>query len=293
MSTESSPPATEPASTEAHRSHVGPPEKYDLMAADQFKLLTTLGLREHHSLLDVGCGSLRAGRLFIPYLLSGRYFGIEPEEEVLRAGISGEIGEDLVRLREPTFAHVDDFDLTVFGRSFDFLLAQSIFSHATADQVRRCVTSAREVMHESSVFVATYIPGDADYDGDVWVYPGKVNFRPEFFQELAAEVGLAWQELAWTHANRQTWMVLHDPANEAPVPEAVPTTPLDVRSLDVEIKKTRRKLTSTRSQLETTRAELESVRGELQAARAEIEALRGDPLVRIARRVQSRRKRSS
>jgi hypothetical protein len=47
---------------------VGPPQQYDFMGATQFRLLTTLGLREHHRLLD-----LRAGRLLIPYLLPDRY----------------------------------------------------------------------------------------------------------------------------------------------------------------------------------------------------------------------------
>jgi len=63
-----------------YRAYVGPVEKYDLVAANQFNLLTMLGLRENHFLLDVGCGSLRGGRLFIPYLLPHHYFGIEPNE---------------------------------------------------------------------------------------------------------------------------------------------------------------------------------------------------------------------
>ena len=37
-----------------YRAYVGPPEDYDLIAAMTFNLLTTLGLRQHHSLLDVG-----------------------------------------------------------------------------------------------------------------------------------------------------------------------------------------------------------------------------------------------
>jgi len=44
-----------------YRAFVGPPDKYDLVSAMQFNLLTSLGLRECHHLLDIGCGSLRAG----------------------------------------------------------------------------------------------------------------------------------------------------------------------------------------------------------------------------------------
>ena len=66
-----------------YRAYVGPPEDYDLIAAMTFNLLTTLGLRQHHSVLDVGCGSLRIGRLLIPYLNQGKYFGVEPNEPII------------------------------------------------------------------------------------------------------------------------------------------------------------------------------------------------------------------
>ena len=57
-----------------HRAFVGPREHYDIVGAMQFTLLYFLGLREHHYLLDIGCGSLRAGRFFIMYLKPGHYF---------------------------------------------------------------------------------------------------------------------------------------------------------------------------------------------------------------------------
>ena len=41
----------------AHYSaYVGPAGQWDFMGATQFRLLTALGLREHHRLLDLGCG---------------------------------------------------------------------------------------------------------------------------------------------------------------------------------------------------------------------------------------------
>jgi len=82
-----------------YRAYVGPPEDYDLIAAMTFSLLTTLGLRQHHSLLDVGCGSLRIGRLLIPYLNRGKYFGIEPAEWLVAEGIKQELGETVVQIK--------------------------------------------------------------------------------------------------------------------------------------------------------------------------------------------------
>ena len=90
-----------------YRAYVGPPEDYDLIAAMTFNLLTTLGLRQHHSLLDIGCGSLRIGRLFIPYLNRGKYFGVEPNEWLVDEGIRRELGESLVQIKRPTFFFSD------------------------------------------------------------------------------------------------------------------------------------------------------------------------------------------
>src|SRR5215831_2791013 len=107
---------------DAHdRTYVGPPEDYDLIAAMTFNLLTTLGLRQHHSLLDVGCGSLRIGRLLIPYLNQGNYFGIEPNEWLVQQGIKRELGEALLQIKRPTFFFSDSPETIAHGKiTFDF-----------------------------------------------------------------------------------------------------------------------------------------------------------------------------
>lgn len=69
-----------PAGAHHYRAYVGDPERYDVLAVQQFRVLTDLGLREHHKVLEVGCGSLRFGRLLLPYLLPDRYVGVEPEQ---------------------------------------------------------------------------------------------------------------------------------------------------------------------------------------------------------------------
>jgi cyclopropane fatty-acyl-phospholipid synthase-like methyltransferase len=130
------------------------------------RLLALLGLREEHRLLDIGCGSLRAGRLFIAYLQPDRYFGIEPERWLVEAAIRAEIGQALVDLKRPTFAYRDDFRLTAFGESFDFLLAASVFTHAALHQIRTRLREARQVMSPSALLLASAACGVSDYEGD-------------------------------------------------------------------------------------------------------------------------------
>ncbi|MEX2457747.1 MAG: class I SAM-dependent methyltransferase [Actinomycetota bacterium] len=209
-------PGTRPGDP-TYRAWVGNPERFDLMSAAQFSLLTQLGLREDHSLLDLGCGSLRGGRLFIPYLLPDRYFGIEPHAWLVEEGIGHEIGRDQIELKRPTFAHVDDFRLTVFGRRFDFILAQSILSHASQPMIRRCMAEARAALQPGGRFVATFLEGEEDYRGDEWVYPECVTYRRETFDSLVASEGLVTTALDWPHPAGQRWVLVTHPG--APVPD--------------------------------------------------------------------------
>lgn len=191
-----------------YRAFVGPAEKYDLVGAMEFNLLTFLGLREHHFLLDIGCGSLRGGRLFIPYLLPGRYFGIEPEQWLIEEGIKNELGEDIIRVKQPVFSNDKNFTLSIFNRKFDFLLAQSIFSHASQRQIRRCLSEAKKTMKPTSIFAATFVKGEENYRDDGWVYPGCVTYTLEHIIDLVEEQGLICKSLDWSHPNQQMWIVI-------------------------------------------------------------------------------------
>ena len=94
-----------------YKAYVGLPDRYDFMGATQFRLLTSLGLRAHHKLLDFGCGSLRAGKLFIPYLDAANYHGQDPNEWLIRDGIENELGADIKKVKKPHFSNLDSFEV--------------------------------------------------------------------------------------------------------------------------------------------------------------------------------------
>jgi SAM-dependent methyltransferase len=191
-----------------HRAYVSSNMAYDFEGALFFSLLTLLGLRESDYVLDIGCGSLRAGRLLIPFLQRGHYYGLEPDEQLVRQGIGREIGYELVRLRAPVFVHNPDFRLEGVDRRFDCILAQSIFSHASGSQVRACLALVAEVLDEGGVFLATYYAGDTSYAGDAWVYPGHVQYRPDDLENMVAAVGLRMRHFAWPHPKQQSWVMI-------------------------------------------------------------------------------------
>src|SRR5205814_5345274 len=143
-----------------------------------FNLLATLGLRQQHSLLDIGCGSLRIGRLLIPYLNQGKYFGVEPNRWLVEEGIKREIGETLVQIKRPTFFFSDSPETVVQATvSFDFALAQSIFSHCGLDLIKGWLAAVSRSLADGGGLVATFLPSDEHSPRSGWVYADCVSYR--------------------------------------------------------------------------------------------------------------------
>jgi len=194
-----------------YRAYVGPPEDYDLIAAMTFNLLTTLGLRQHHSLLDVGCGSLRIGRLLIPYLNRGKYFGVEPNEWLVNEGIRRELGETLVQIKRPTFFFSDSPDTISQSKTiFDFAVAQSIFSHCGLDLIKGWLSAISRSLAKDGALVATFLIGEEDCTQTGWIYPDCVNYRPATLERVAKDLNLRLEILDWKHP-RQTWALFAAP----------------------------------------------------------------------------------
>lgn len=189
---------------EHYRAYVGPPEDYDLVSAMVFNLLTCIGLRQHHRVLDIGCGSLRVGRLLIPYLNPGNYFGVEPNRWLVEDGITNEIGKDLVRIKTPTFSFktsMEDFEEPL---NLDYAIAQSIFSHCGLDLIDGWLSQIAFHLQDNGAFLGTFLIDDEDYEGSGWVYPGCVQYKPETMARVASRSGLDFAIIDWKHP-RQTW----------------------------------------------------------------------------------------
>lgn len=190
-----------------YRSAVGPPDKYDIIGALQFCVLVNLGLREYHKLLDIGCGSLRGGRLFVPYLSKGHYFGLEPDSLLVRDGIKNELGGSILIVKAPQFVYSEMFDLSFGDVTFDYVLAQSIFSHASKRQIKKCLSEVRRVLAPGGKFIFTYFRGDADYEGDTWAQQPDARYTERWMRQVVKEHGLSYERLDYEHPSGQTWVL--------------------------------------------------------------------------------------
>lgn len=198
-----------------YRAYIGYPKNYDLIAAMTFNLLTTLGLRQHHKLVDVGCGSLRIGRLLIPYLNVGNYIGIEPNKWLVEEGVKREVGADLVRIKRPKFYFSDSPKvLADAGSRLDFAVAQSVFSHCGLDLIRGWLAGISPALASNGALLATFLPGEEDYAGEGWVYPECVRYTQGAIRGLASEAGFTLELLDWRHPN-QSWGLFAKPDFDA------------------------------------------------------------------------------
>lgn len=187
------------------RAFVGPPADYDMIAGISFGLLFAAGMRETHHLLDLGCGSLRVGRLLIPYLRRYGYCGVEPNKWLVQEAIKHELGRDLIRLKQPQFSSSSSFEVDSFHQEFDWVLAQSIFSHTYADMASQAFERLARVLPERGVLLGTFQEG-APTIGSGWLYPACVPYSPAEFYQLLDTAGLASAALEWPHP-RQRWFV--------------------------------------------------------------------------------------
>ncbi len=195
-----------PAGSDHYRAYVGPADRFDFMSASQFALLFQLGLREYHRLLDFGCGSLRLGRLLIPFLNRGGYYGIDPNAWLIEDGITHELGSTAIDIKMPSFSYSDSFRADVFGCRFDFLMAQSIVTHTGPDLVRKLLASVPQALNPNGLFLFSYIRDEKTTaePGDGWHYPECVGYSSAWFEEELRKVGLISRPLPWFHPGA-TW----------------------------------------------------------------------------------------
>ncbi|MFT3922623.1 MAG: class I SAM-dependent methyltransferase [Myxococcales bacterium] len=140
-----------------HREYVG--GMWHEIGRLQFNFLVNQGLRPNHYLLDIACGSLRAGVHFIPYLDAGHYLGVEKEPELVELGLREELGMVLENLKRPELLVNGAFEFERLSNAPDFAIAQSLFTHTPGEVVVQCLRKLRPCMAKDGVFYSTFFVG--------------------------------------------------------------------------------------------------------------------------------------
>jgi cyclopropane fatty-acyl-phospholipid synthase-like methyltransferase len=158
----------------------------------QFEFLTNKGLQPHHKMLDIGCGTLRGGRYFIKYLNTDNYYGIDISPKAI-ASAKQLVQQEGLSKKSPQLllSQMKDLKFREFsGETFDYFLAQSVFTHLKPEHIKECFENIAHIMHENSVFYFTY-EKEKEYR-----QTGYKDFRYpfSFFNSLADQYGFKLQD---------------------------------------------------------------------------------------------------
>jgi len=137
----------------AHRDLVG--GLWDEIGVLQINFMKEHGLAPGHDLLDVGCGALRGGIHFMRYLDSGRYYGMDINQSLIEAGKNEIHVAGLIDKQAHLLVNAK-FEAHLFGKCFDYAIAQSVFTHLPINHIVRCLAEMRKVLKPTGIFFATF-----------------------------------------------------------------------------------------------------------------------------------------
>jgi SAM-dependent methyltransferase len=184
------------------------------------RYLIEQGLEPEMTVLDVGCGALRAGVPLVDHLEPAHYFGVDLTEELLDAGYYIELaGADLThKLPRNQLVTTGGFELELLpaAASFDVAFAISLFTHIEANTgLRKCLSNLAPRMRPGSVFHATFFlcPDEHPVDEPLHHRPGGITthhdrnpFHYRADEIVTAAKGLPWKvgpPLEWNHPRAQ------------------------------------------------------------------------------------------
>ncbi|HEY0342569.1 MAG TPA: class I SAM-dependent methyltransferase [Steroidobacteraceae bacterium] len=188
---------------DGHRAYVG--GLWETVGTLQFRFMIEQGLEPHHVLVDVACGSLRGGVRFIPYLERGGYLGIEMQQRLIDIGIEKELGRKLYALKRPEFVTSDRFEFEHFSRQPDFAIAQSLFSHLTAQDIALCLKNLRAVAKPNTKFYASFFEAaQPQHNAETSNPRGKFLYTRHEMAQFGAAYGWRPRYIgAWQHPRDQ------------------------------------------------------------------------------------------
>lgn len=117
-------------------------------------------IKPNHKIVDIGCGSLRVGKHYIPYLDSGNYCGIEPEQKWLKEGIEYELSNRMFEIKKPRFSDSSEFEISSFNETFDFAVAYNVFIHCGHRQLKQCLTNVKKCLSKKGAFIFSVLVGE-------------------------------------------------------------------------------------------------------------------------------------
>ncbi|GAB3111864.1 class I SAM-dependent methyltransferase [Streptomyces calidiresistens] len=162
-------------------------ERWLALGKMQYDYLVGHGLKSHHRMLEIGCGNLRAGRLFIAHLDPGHYHGIDISPDILLHA-HRTVAEYDLRDKLPHLSLTRDLKLEFLPSDhFDVVHAHSVFSHSPIEVIDECLAHVGRVLKPEGFFDFTF---DRTEGEEHQVLREDFYYRTETLVALARRHGL-------------------------------------------------------------------------------------------------------
>jgi cyclopropane fatty-acyl-phospholipid synthase-like methyltransferase len=155
----------------------------------QLELLLLEGLQENDYVLEIGFGALMTAIPIMSFLETGHYAGIDPNKWLMEASLQILENRAVVLEKQPIFLYNYDFDGSSLMRTFDYIYAHSIMSHAAHWQLPLFLEKCAKVLKKGGKVLfslrLTEINeygnegADRETQANEWVYPGVSFFHKE------------------------------------------------------------------------------------------------------------------
>ena len=170
---------------------VGPARYWDRIQEYQFNVLTKIGLKPHHRLLDMGCGPLSGGLVFIPYLKSGNYFGVDLRKECIQEAYN-QLAKAGLADKNPTLIVSSTFGQEELdGHKFDYIWISQLLYHLDDQKTEHFFEEASGRMNPGSKLYGDILgrPNNLKPDSS---WQGFLFYErsPDYYLELAKRYNL-------------------------------------------------------------------------------------------------------
>lgn len=149
----------------------GGQERYEEVGRKSFTTAILSGLMPDHRVLDIGAGSLRVGWWILQFIDTANYYAIEPNRKMIE-------GATEVLCADLNVAYNEDFEFP--NETFDFVMARSIWTHASKQMIARMLSEFAEKASPDATFLTSVKFPDAthrDYMGSEWKGKSKSSDR--------------------------------------------------------------------------------------------------------------------
>jgi cyclopropane fatty-acyl-phospholipid synthase-like methyltransferase len=196
-----------------YKTFVGLENNWDTIPRLVIKKLFEWGLTPDTCLLDIGCGSLRTGRFLIPFLNTGNYHGLEPEQTMVKEGIVNELIPEIVSFKKPSFYFNKDFVLPEI--KFDMAIAIQVFIHCGPDQLDQCLKMLKDKLCGPLLFTINIADNDKleQKQGKFYSYRG-ASHSGSYYKINTLQKIFSKNDFAIKHIDTFFWIAWHNNTSE-------------------------------------------------------------------------------